>query len=386
MNNRDFFQQTYDKNSVDNLNDYISFCTLESRLRPDEEKIKDLNEHQIRDRIPYYHRNDFYSLKSMKVQNAPIHYLKNSSFNKISIDSAYNLYALSGVLKINAINKLISLHNPFSFAIQGRFELLSPFYSADDDHYYIIDNPVLKENVFKVPMMRGSSWKGVLATAIRAVIKKNKNDLLENYMSFVRLFGAGSEEFRNMINLVSEKEIKNDDFQKKLRWYAITKLGKQLDLTVNNLDKKILDEIKKKSLQVQRGRLIFYPTYFDKLGLEMINPHKRRTKAGTNPVYYEVVPKGASGIFQLLYIPADGITQSEHELKEEVEKDFDLLTNGLKRIFQEQQNDAQIKIGAKTKLGWGKVKADRLEFIKRKEDSLNSPDSSFLKEYTGGAE
>ncbi|MGC9365332.1 MAG: RAMP superfamily CRISPR-associated protein, partial [Fidelibacterota bacterium] len=258
--------------------------------------------------------------------------------------------------------------------------------SADDDHYYIIDNPVLKEKVFKVPMMRGSSWKGVLSTAIRSIMKKNKNDLIENYLSFVRLFGAGSEEFRKMIDLVSEKEIKNNDFQKKLRWYALTKLGKSINLTDNNLDKKILDEIKQKSLQVRRGRLIFYPTYFNKLGLEMINPHKRRTKAGTNPVYYEVVTKGASGIFQLLYIPADGIAQSEHKLKEEVEKDLDLLTNGLKRIFQEQQNDAQVKIGAKTKLGWGRVKADHLDFIRRKEDSLNSPDSSFLKEYSGGAE
>jgi len=293
--------------------------------------------------------------------------------------------SISGITDKEVIHNMLDLHLPCSFAIHGKFWMQSPYYSADDDHYYIIDNPVLKEKVFKIPMMRGSSWKGVLASAIRRIMQKNKKDLFDNYLSFVRLFGAGSEEFRKLIDLVSEKEIKNNDFQKKLRWYALTKLGKTINLTDNNLDKKIWDGIKQKSLQVQRGRLIFYPTYFDKLGLEMINPHKRRTKAGTKPVYYEVAPKDAQGVFQLLYIPADGITKSNGNLQKEVQKDLDLLTAGLQRIFQENGNNAQVKIGAKTKLGWGRVRADHLDFITRKGDSLNSPDSSFLKLYTGGA-
>lgn len=396
-NNYEYFQHKYNRNSIQDLNDYIEFCKLETRLRIEEDKLKGKRDEEIRRKISYYDRDDFRNLKHSKFQNVASYYLRKEGFNKL-INKDVNTAGLikidgkttteyksrSGILKKENLKELISNHLPGSFVIQGKFTLESPYYSADDEPYYILDNPVMKDKVFKVPMMRGSSWKGVLSTAIRSIMKKNKDNLLENYLSFVRLFGAGSEEFRKMIDLVSKKEINNDDFQKQLKWYALTKLGKTLDLTDNNLDKKIWDEIKQKSLQVQRGRLIFYPSYFDKLSLEMINPHKRRTKAGTQPVYYEVVPKGASGIFQLLYIPADGITKSKNDLQEEVINDLKLLTIALKRIFQENGDDVQVKIGAKTKLGWGRVKADQFDFIKRKEDSLNSSDSSFLKLYTGG--
>ena len=40
----------------------------------------------------------------------------------------------------------------------------------------------------------------------------------------------------------------------------------------------------------RRGRLAFFATYFDRMGLEIINPHKRDTGVGTNPIYIESVP------------------------------------------------------------------------------------------------
>jgi len=301
---------------------------------------------------------------------------------KPSNDQA-NKYSGLFLNKTQIMDKVIT-SLPFTFAIYGKFTLNASFYSADDDRYYIIDNPVLKEKVFKVPMFRGSGWKGIAASAIREVMKIKIDCFFENMMSFARLFGAGSEEFRDLITDVKEKHLKENDkiFTNHLRLFALKSLGMKLNLKDDNLDEKIWKKIIDNTLQVQRGRLIFYPTYFDKVGLEMINPHKRRTKAGTKPVYYEVVPKGASGIFQLFYIPADGVIKSNKELQKEADDDLNLLSAGLQRIFREQTDDGQVKIGAKTRLGWGKVSANYLDFIRRKGDSLKSPDPNFLKEYS----
>jgi len=396
MNNREYFRQNYNKKSIEGLYDYISFCMLETNRNLSKDIKLEYNPQKGIDTradfdnmFTYYQDNeDFKRFKKTSAKDLPVAYLKYDRFNsfvKKKIANISNYNEDSGIFQTNTkAYKYINKSLFYSFIIQGEFHLQSPYYSADDEHYYIIDNPVLKEKVFKVPMMRGSSWKGIIASAVREVMKGKMDCFFDNLMRFARLFGAGSEEFRQLVDDVKNdpKRTNNEKFRNHLRLFALNSLGMKLNLRDSELDNNIWKKIEEETLKVQRGRLIFYPTYFDKLGLEMINPHKRRTKAGTNPVYYEVVPKGATGIFQLLYIPADGIAQSEHELKEEVEKDFDLLTNGLKRIFQEQQNDAQVKIGAKTKLGWGKVSADHLEFIKRQGDSLNSPDSSFLKEYS----
>lgn len=44
--------------------------------------------------------------------------------------------------------------------------------------------------------------------------------------------------------------------------------------------------------EFSRGALVFYPTWFDKIGFEVINPHNRARRAGTQPIYYEVVTPG----------------------------------------------------------------------------------------------
>jgi CRISPR-associated protein Cmr2 len=102
-------------------------------------------------------------------------------------------------------------------------------------------------------------------------------------------------------------------------------------------------------LRTHKGRAIFYPTYFDTLSLEVINPHDRKKRAGKYPIYYEVVPKETEGIFQLFYIPFDGILKPEDELKREVEEDLINLCEAIEKLRERG-------IGAKTKLGWGSFK------------------------------
>jgi CRISPR-associated protein Cmr2 len=109
--------------------------------------------------------------------------------------------------------------------------------------------------------------------------------------------------------------------------------------------KNIFDD-KNEYYEAKKGRAIFYPTYFDKLSLEIINPHDRRRRAGTNPIHYEVVPKGTDGTLQIVYIPFDGILRKNEELKKEVEQDLEFLCKCIEKV-------ADLGVGAKTKLGWG---------------------------------
>lgn len=156
----------------------------------------------------------------------------------------------------------------YSFFLQLRIEMARPFYSKGDDEFYIHENPLMKDKVFQVPMVRASTWKGALRSALYQEVKDSP--LLE------RLFGSAREE-----------------------GYG------------------------------QRGRLTFYPTFFDRIDLEVINPHSRVTKAGTLPITLEVVPSGAIGFFSLLYIPFDLIGRERNRVRREAGEDLMAITSAV---------------------------------------------------------
>jgi CRISPR-associated protein Cmr2 len=242
--------------------------------------------------------------------------------------------------------------------------LLEPYFSKDDDEFYIIQNPVLKEHVFKVPMVRGSSWKGALAGAFRKLLNDNseKSKIIESYL---RIFGAGSESIKEIESYLREKASDLKDFKNNILEFILFELGMKVtkdyideieaenneDKLIQKLQEKISQKIKKNDLptefQTHKGRAIFYPTYFDKISLEIINPHDRRKRAGTVPIHYEVVPKDTEGILQIVYIPFDGVLKKDKDLKEEVEQDLKYLCQAIKTLADEG-------IGAKKKLGWGR--------------------------------
>jgi CRISPR-associated protein Cmr2 len=155
----------------------------------------------------------------------------------------------------------------YAFFLQFRFTLARPFLSGDDEEFYIHENPLLKDVVFKVPMVRPSSWKGNLRRAAEAIQKREEQLVAD------RLFGLAKE-----------------------------------------------DEAGEEGGRA--GRLHFYPTFFDRIGLDIINPHSRRTKAGTVPIMLEVVPRGAMGFFSLLYFPFSLIGRDEDEARGEVRDDL----------------------------------------------------------------
>lgn len=147
-------------------------------------------------------------------------------------------------------------------ALTVTFQLQAPWFSKDDLPFHVLDNAVHRDHVFGAPFMSASSWKGLLRWAARmrtgllAHLEANNNALTnwKDSAEVIHLFGNERDEAEHF----------------------------------------------------QRGALAFRPTWFEKVGFEVINPHDRAKKAGTKPILYEVVPPGATGTLNVLYAPTPG--------------------------------------------------------------------------------
>jgi CRISPR-associated protein Cmr2 len=202
-------------------------------------------------------------------------------------------------LCINPAVPDISIFPEGSWAISFKFKLKKPYISKDDTDFYIIDNPIRKEWVFKLPYIAASQWKGALRAAMvkKLVEISDENECAKRRFELTLLFG----------------DEKGEAFGE------------------NN-------EI----LPSHSGNLYFYPTYFKQIGIEVINPHDRETGVGTQPIYFESVPSGEKGEFLLLYVPLyckREVDQETHYLR--------FVIEGIKAMM------TQYGFGAKTSSGFG---------------------------------
>lgn len=176
-----------------------------------------------------------------------------------------------------------------SFLIHFTFTLQKPYLSKDDNDFHIIDNPLVREKVFRWPMVRPSGWKGSLRHALWQLGYQEDDEQIR------RIFG----------------ETRGDNTG-------------------------------------QAGRLYLYPTFFDKSGLEIINPHDREKRVGKNPLLLECVPADkATGAFTLLYVPFDRIGEDVGETRRQVAADLQLVAEGLRAMM------TTYGFGAKTSSGFG---------------------------------
>ncbi len=134
----------------------------------------------------------------------------------------------------------------YSFFLYLPFTLAAPYLSKDDEPLYIHENPVRKDAVFRVPLVSATGWKGALRAALRYTLGVDDAD-------------------PRVIRLCGNTKAADSDFH--------------------------------------RGSLTFFPTYFDKIAVGIINPHNRETGAGQQPIHLEQVPAGAQGTLALLYTP-----------------------------------------------------------------------------------
>jgi len=162
-----------------------------------------------------------------------------------------------------------------SFALYFTFTLRAPYISKDDVILHILDNPVRKDRIFRLPMVTSTTWKGVL----RAAIRESKG-WTDDHPDVLRLFGETREDEAG-----------------------------------------------------HAGRLIFYPTFFTRISLEVINPHDRQSNAGKQPIYFESVPAGAQGTFSLLYVPFDLIGEDGNKIRNQALADLQRVAEGLRALF-----------------------------------------------------
>lgn len=183
--------------------------------------------------------------------------------------------------------------------VEIHFTLQTPWYSKDDQAFHVLDNPVRKDRVFGVPYMSAASWKGLLRWA-----------------------------FRMTAGLLGPKWEADEERRK---------IARSMDLHLFGNEKGAQKEFR-------QGALAFYPTWFDKVGFEVINPHSRARRAGTQPIYYEVVPAGTPGILRFLYAPLPGAAERDHVKPAQV---IDCLLQAVEVLL------TIYGISAKRTVGWG---------------------------------
>lgn len=188
------------------------------------------------------------------------------------IDGLYNLFDAPVIESFDNLP-------PYSLFVQFTFKLATPYLSKDNDEFYMYDNPISKDKVFKVPIVSASTWKGNLRWVARQC--EGLNPERPDTSEITRLFGneKGQEE------------------------------------------------------RFRKGRLNFYTTFFNEIGLEVINPHDRKTKAGTVPIFLESVPTGATGTFTMLYVPFDLLGKPDKEVTQQVADDMELAYYSLCKMM-----------------------------------------------------
>jgi len=169
-----------------------------------------------------------------------------------------------------------------AFYLHFTLTLSKPLITRDDETFYVIENPIAKDVVFRQPMVRSTSWKGLLRYAMRLQRKQDQAGQPDDKI-VIRLFGT------------EKREAHDGNFK--------------------------------------AGRLAFFATFFNAIDLEVINPHIRERKVGTQPIALECVPRNAQGRFHLLYTPFDLLTASKDRLVTEARADLEAVTESLQALM-----------------------------------------------------
>lgn len=247
---------------------------------------------------------------------------------------------------------------PMSFLLRLPFTLNKPYISRDDAVFHILDNPLKTEWVFKVPVVAASSWKGALRSAMmrEAVAELDTGGdeaaFLNRRLQLYRLFGNekdGAAEYLNRAVLRRRAQVAR-------RGAGLLGGGRAEEEPGEGIERKVAEEFdgvvreygyREDNVEGFRGCLHFFPTFFGRVGLEVVNPHSRVTGAGTQPIYLECVPQGARGTFALLYIPLALEGRDVGRQGWEVAEDLVALAQGIRAMF------VVYGFGAKTSSGFG---------------------------------
>jgi CRISPR-associated protein Cmr2 len=200
----------------------------------------------------------------------------------------------------------LSLFPRYSLFLRFPFRLGAAYLSKDEQDFYILDNPVRRDRTFGLPYVAPTSWKGSLRSALWKLGYKGTHPGVR------RLLGNEREE--------------ETDFQ--------------------------------------AGNLRFFPSFFTRQSLEIINPHDRERRVGKNPILFESVPARTTSVFSLLYVPVDRQGTDEEETRKNVAQDLKLVAEGLEAMLFDYG------FGAKTSSGYGVIERDPVPFRDITRDDL----------------
>ncbi|MGQ9712919.1 MAG: CRISPR-associated protein [Desulfotomaculales bacterium] len=248
-----------------------------------------------------------------------------SRYAKELIAAEYNRLEALGLLKPTVPD--MQAFPPGSWFLQFTFTLAKPWLSRDDDPFYVAEgvNPVRKDKVFKVPLASAAGWKGLLRwTAMHTELVEKRDQLDDDTFAEKRfqqtlLFGdekgeepGTTKDFAAYLDELGGKEARRL-YERKVREHFGVGEGE--------------------ALPHHGGRLFFYPTFFDLIDVEVINPHSRKTRAGTRPIYLECVPATAQGTFSLLYVPFDLIGEGRQAIVDEARADLLLVAEAVSAMM-----------------------------------------------------
>lgn len=254
---------------------------------------------------------------------------------------------------------------PASCLLTVEIQLLKSLITSDDTVFYIIDNPVCKEVVFKVPMFRASSWKGNLRWAcghnlVKTLAEDKEAGRADPNTIESRIAKRLAKRLRLALLFGNEKGVDPDDEagDAYLDQAFEVAFGNAKGREANHKYRQQLAPLTQKGFR--RGRLNFHSTFFDKIGLDIINPHDRKTKAGSNPILFEIVPgkddstghAAGRGIFNLLYVPFDLLEYGNADRLNQARSDLLTVLDGLSFLMLEAG------FSAKKWAGYGVVCAD----------------------------
>ncbi len=152
-----------------------------------------------------------------------------------------------------------------SWYIQFTFTLATSYLSKGIEAFDLLDNPIIRDKVYGVPLVPASSWKGGLrAAALMHLLDGQAPDQRGEHRSDKDTLDALAMD-APMRRLFGNPKGAEGDFQ--------------------------------------AGRLHCFPTGFQMTKCEVINPHDRARRVGKQPILLECVPAGQQGTFTALYVP-----------------------------------------------------------------------------------
>lgn len=224
------------------------------------------------------------------------------------------------------------------FVIEFFFKLQSPLMTGDEPGHYPIDNPVRKDTVFSLPLIAATSWKGLLWSAYfyRFVEPLYQNFRLNNNNQNQEEYLAARWRMLRLYGTEKQAQKQNEPWPESLN----TNSDGHFDTFTMRIRRAFLpeDQVHKTSVPTPNvaGCLYCFPTFFDAIDVDIINPHDPIRRVGTIPIHLEVVPAGSIGFFRLIYRQRKALLRNTEGTPQAAAKsDFSALLHTIQFLFRE---------------------------------------------------